>query len=606
MKYVLHQKFILIIILLAGVILSVTAQENRLAEQYFQNGEYQKAGQLFLRLYNQQPVITHYFSRYIECLTALKQYDEAEQALRSEIKKSPQAVSHYVALGDLLRLRDKPEEADKAYQMAIKEMPNDYREITNLARAFTTGFNYELAEEAYRKGARLLKDPDVFATQLADLYRSLGNYPKMIEQYLKVLRQDNRRLSQVQMIFNRFLPVAEYGELQAQLYQQINQYPDDVGQIELLAWSFSQQKDYRNALRQLRALDKRLGENGLRVYRLGLEALNERDYDAAVEAFRYIVLERGHPGPYFYDAQKQLLYARRQSILDNKMTSRQDFLALEDEYQQFIEQEGKKPMMAPMLLELAELQARYLHDLDKSILLLEEVVAMRGVRPDVQAEAKLQLGDAYLMRGDVWDATLLYSQVDKQFNDDPLGHEARFRNARLSYFNEDFEWAQAQFKVLKASTSKLIANDAMDMSVFIMGHLNLDTTFEAMGLFAQAEMLIFQNRHQEALQKLDSLNERFPLHSLEDDVHYLKARIYLKERDYDRAATLLNRIADEFPDDIWADNALFKLAELYEGPLLDVEKAMSYYERIFTDYSGSTFAVEARKNFRRLRGDAVQ
>jgi tetratricopeptide (TPR) repeat protein len=606
MSYTVLRKILLLCLLTLGATAALVAQENRLAEQYFQNGEYQKAGQLYLRLYQQQPVITHYFGRYIECLTALKAYDEAEEALRKEIKKSPQAVSHYVALGDLLRLRDRQDEADKAYRQAIKEMPNDYREISNLARAFTSGFNYELAEEAYRKGARLLKDPDVFASQLADLYRSLGNYPRMIEQYLIVLRQDNRRLSQVQMIFNRFLPDAEMVELQTQLYEQINRYPDDTGQIELLAWSFSQQKDYKNALRQLRALDKRLQENGLRVYRLGLEALNERDFEAAIDAFGYIVRDLGNPGPYYYDSKKQLLFARRQAILDKPSATREDFVQLESEYLYFIEQEGIKPMMAPMLLELADLQARYLHDLDKSIALLEEVVDLRGIKPDVLAQAKLQLGDAYLMRGDVWDATLLYSQVDKQFKDDPIGHEARFRNARLSYFNEDFDWAHTQFKVLKASTSKLIANDAMDMSVFIMDNFNLDTTHEAMGFFAQAELLIFQNRHQEALLKLDTLTARFPFHSLEDDVYYLKARIYVSERDYERAATLLNRIVDEFPEDIWADNALFKLGELYEGPLRNIDKAMAYYERIFTDYSGSTFAVDARKNFRRLRGDAVQ
>ncbi|MCB0642613.1 MAG: tetratricopeptide repeat protein, partial [Phaeodactylibacter sp.] len=260
---------------------------------------------------------------------------------------------------------------------------------------------------------------------------------------------------------------------------------------------------------------------------------------------------------------------------------------------------------ASIIYELAELEAFYLNDLDEAIRLLQGLIEFPNLNPDLIAHAKLSLADFYLMKGDIWESTLLYSQVDKAYKDDILGHEARFRNARLSYFNGDFEWAQAQFEVLKASTSKLIANDALDLSVFIMDNLGLDTTANSLKLYSEAELLTFQNRFDEAFEKLDSLRTLYPEHSLKDDVLYAEAQIHLKKREYVEAAALFEKIITDHKEEIRADNALFELAELYENQLNDKEKAKSLYETLFIDFSGSTFAVEARKRFRRLRGDDI-
>jgi len=200
----------------------------------------------------------------------------------------------------------------------------------------------------------------------------------------------------------------------------------------------------------------------------------------------------------------------------------------------------------------------------------------------------------------------LFSQVDKEFKEEQIGQEARFKNARLSYFNGDFQWAQAQFDVLKASTSKLIANDALDLSVFIMDNLNLDTTSEAISLYSGAEMLVFQNRFEDAFLKLDTLRRDFPEHSLQDDILFLEAQIHEKKRDYAKAAALYLDIVEKYPQEIRADNALYAMAQLYENKLNDLEKAQTLYEKIFIDYSGSVFAVDARKRYRILRGDKMQ
>ena len=207
------------------------------------------------------------------------------------------------------------------------------------------------------------------------------------------------------------------------------------------------------------------------------------------------------------------------------------------------------------------------------------------------------------MSGDRWESTLLYSQVDKAYKDDILGQMARFKNAKLSYYMGDFQWAQTQFDVLKSSTSKLISNDALDLSVFIMDNLGLDTSTAAMQQYATAELLVFQNRFTEASELLDELSKKYWDHSLTDDVLFAKAEMLERQKEYAQAADLYQKIVDEYADDIRADNSLFALANLYEHYLGDVEKAKVLFEKLFIEYSNSTFAVDARKRFRILRGD---
>lgn len=586
--------------------LSGFGQDARLAQEYFRNGEYEKAAVLYEQLFEKNDRNDFYFDRYVECLMAMKDYSTAEKVIKRQIRLDPDEVKYYVTYGKLFEDQYQEKEANEQYRKAIDNMPRDRFAVIKLANAFSSLTKYELAIETYEKGANLLHDQQVFAYYLADLYRRKGDTPKMIEYYLNSLDANPGRMENLQTIFQRYLLPEDFAELQRQLYARIQQNDNIAYYPELLAWVFIQRKDYQNALRQVRALDRRLRENGSRVFELAQIAANDKDYDIAIEAYDYIVANKGGTSTYYLDAKREGLRARRNKIVEGYTYTQADLLDLEQQYNSFLDEFGRSRLTAGIILELANFEALYLNDLDKAIALLTELIDYPNVDPTVQANAKLSLGDYYLMKGEVWDATLLYSQVDKAFKEDVLGHEARYRNAKLSYYNADFQWAQAQFDVLKASTSKLIANDALDLSVFIMDNLGLDSTAAALTLYAQADLLVFQNRFDEAFAKLDSLLQEFPSHSLDDDVLYLRAKVYVKKRDYPMAAKMYQQIIDEHGDEIRADNSIYELAELYETHLNDVERAKELYEKLFIDYSGSTFAVEARKRYRILRGDTVQ
>ena len=585
--------------------LLASGQNSKLADQYYLEGEYQKAGDLYLKLHETAKKNNNYayFNKYIECLLALRNYELAENEIQTQMQSQPDDFSMLVTLGNVQERRGHYDEAQASYRMAIDRLPARMDAITRLGNAFIGQAKYDEAIEAYEKGEQLLATPGVFAYQLADLYRRNGDMPKMIEQYLYSLHSSPDRLLNIQNLLQRTLHKDDYPELLTQLYVFIQDYPETDHFPEMLAWTFIQQKDYSKAMRQAKALDRRMAENGLRVYRLAQIAGDDKDYATAIDGYEYILSTQVVGSPYFMEAKRAALATKRRQVTDHFNYTTEQLRSLEAEYIQFLAEQGTNASTALIISELAMLEALYINDLPKAIQLLEEIISLPGVNNIIQANAKLDLGDYYLMSGEVWEATLLYSQVDKAFVEDLIGQDARFRNAKLSYYNSDFEWAQTQFDILKTSTSKLISNDALDLSIFIMDNLGLDSNTHAMSEFAKAELLIFQNKLEEAIEKLTILGNIYSEHGLKDDILYLKAKLYEKKRDYKSAETLYLEIIETFPDEIRADNSMYYLAQLYERQLNDIEKAKTLYERIFMEYSDSTFAIDARKKFRELRGD---
>jgi len=597
-----------IILFISIFSLGLSAQDSRLANQYYQTGEYEKAAAMYLKLFEKTKKNDYYFNKYVESLLAVEAYDEAEKAIKSQIKARPKDMQLYVTYGNLFEKQFDTENAEKQYKKAIENMTPDVGAISKVGSSFTGLAKYDLAIQVYEKGEKIVKRKNTFAYNLADLYRRKGDVPKMVDGYLNSIMRYKNNINNLINVFRRNLDDDGYAELQSQLYERIQEDDEVTTELytEVLEWTFVYKKQYKKAFRQARSMDRKNEENGGRVFEVAEIAYNDRAYDVAIEAFSYVTETKGENSSYYLDAKRGLLNAKKKKITGNYDYTKEDLVNLKGEYNSFLDEFGRNRQTAVLMSELADFEALYLNELDTAVIILQEMISFAGVDKYVVANAKLNLADYLLMQGDVWESTLLYSQVDKAMKEGVLGERARFRNAMLSYYRGDFEWAQEQFDILKTATSKLISNDAIDRAVFIMDNLGLDTTAVPLQMYATSEQLIFQNRFDDAFSKMDSILILFPKHGLEDDILYSKANIYRKQRKYDDAIAAYDTIILNYPEEIRADNSIFEMAELYEKVLKKPEKAKPLYEKLFLDFSGSTYAVEARKRFRILRGDDVQ
>ena len=582
-------------------------QDAKLAQYYYQSGEYEKSGMLYKKLSDQAGFNEYYFNQYIESLMALEEYEKAGQQIESALSRRPDVIQLYVTRGNLYERLALSEEADEQYRQAIARLSNHQGQVRSLGNSFLRLAKYDLALEAFEKGEELSNNSGAFAYNIAEIYRRKNNKEMMIHYYLNSQMANSRRMPSVQSYFNRFLTEKEdYELLRKKLYEKVQDDPDNIFYPEMIQWVFIQNKAYDRALRQARALDRRLAENGSRVYSIAQIASNAKDYDTAIDGYQYIVDSKDETSSFFIEAKKELLKNKRRKLTQAQDYQSKDLASLKTEYNAFLDDMGKNKRTALIILEFAELNALYLNDLDTAVILLSELLDFPGLNNYVRANAKLDLADYHLMNGEVWESTLLYSQVDKEFREDHLGELARFKNAKLSYYIGDFEWAQEQFDILKSATTRLISNDAIDLSVFIMDNANLDTTYAPLQLFAEAELLFFQNRNEEAFSKLDSINLKFPGHTLADDVYFVKAESFTRQKKYTEASQFYQKIIEDHSEEIRADNAIFGLAQLYQHVLGRPEEAKDLYEKLFVEYSDSTFAIDARKQFRTLRGDNIQ
>jgi tetratricopeptide (TPR) repeat protein len=355
-------------------------------------------------------------------------------------------------------------------------------------------------------------------------------------------------------------------------------------------------------------MDKRNKEDGERVMKLSELALNNYKYQVAIDGYDY-VKSKG-PQSYFYlDARQGLLAALQEQIV-SAAYDQSSIQKLISEYQSALNDLGYRDGTWRLVNNYAHVKAFYESKfsptaIQEAIDILQNGLETPGLNPIGRATLKLELGDVYVLTGNIWDASLLYGQVEKTFKFDEIGYEAKLKNAKVFYYSGDFGWAEAQLSVLKGSTSKLIANDALELSVFITENTGLDTTTEALSMFSKTELFVAQHKYDSALFTLTLIEEQFPNHTLADNILYQRALIYSETGDYEKAAKNFMDVAEMFSSDILADNALLEAGKLFEGKLNKPEEAMKAYTNILENYTSSLFTVEARKRLRALRGDVL-
>ncbi|MEI7802786.1 MAG: tetratricopeptide repeat protein, partial [Bacteroidota bacterium] len=579
-------------------------QDANLAQYYYSQGDFDKAKVLYEKLYSKKPDNNDYYQGYYNTLVAQKNYDDAVKMVKKQIKRNPKNASYYIDLGQIYQTTGDEKNALASFNTAIENLSPDAGQVLGLATLFMNSGKYDMAVATYQKGRKLLNSNTIFSYELANVFVKKGDVAGAVSAYLDIVDNSADDMSNVQGYLQSLLEEQKYvAELQTQLYRRIQKNADNNVYPEMLMWMFVQRKDFDGALVQAKALDKRNKEQGARVFQLGQSAFTEAYYDAAAKSYQYIIDEYGKNGGYYMAAKTNLLQTLKTKITIANNYTEQDLTTLRDSYETYLGEFGRGVQTIGTQRELANLYARYIHNLDSSIAILSNTIKLRTNDNKSVAWCKLDLGDYYIMNNEVWDAMLMYGQVDKDFKDEPIAEEARFRNAKVSYYTGDFDWSKAQLDVLKGSTSELISNDAIALSVFIQDNTGLDTSYDAMNFYARADMLIFQNRNQEALDALDSLAIRFPATSLQDDILFAKARIYLQERKYEEAAKMFESLDESYSTDLLGDDATFQLAELEEKYMNNKDKAMELYKTILTKYPGSLYVIEARKRFRELRGD---
>lgn len=620
------RKLLLLIFLLLSLSLSGFAQrdpQERLAIQYYQNGEYEKAREIFKPIYEKNNS-SYIYIYYYQVLVEMQNYKELEKVAKNQHRKFPKVQRYVIDLAYAYEVSGNTAKAIKEYEAAIKNVPNVATSYRELYSAFLNKAKRDYAMETLLRGRKQLGDPKLFSKELTNLYLQLKLYDNVIDEAISLLADDDAKYMETaeQNLQNLLMDDEDgqrYLKIKSRLQETIQRHPNNQSYVSLLYWIYQLNKDYSSALILAKSIDKKRANDGATVYTLSRSMTKNREYDLAMEALKYVI-SKGESSSYYYSAKYDLLNIKYQKLVSTFPIDLNEAKALEKEYQEVLDENGVHEGTSDVVHKYAHLLAFFVNKPDQAINLLD--TAIRYADRDIKEKAlyKLDKADILLHKGDVWDATLLYSQIDKDLPNDTIGHLAKFKNAKLSFYIGEFAWAESQLDILRAATTKLIANDAMYLSFVISDNLEEEEEEEeednalftdnqtdnmALRYFARADFLIFQNKDEEAMKYLDSVLVAAPFGQLNDDVYYLQAQMLIRQKDYFTAETLLKKIIDVYSFDLLADDATFLLAELYEYYMKDIPQAMEMYKKLLKDHSDSIYAVDARKRFRALRGDEI-
>ena len=592
------RKVLLTLILLIEVHFGNAQNNEILADSYYKKGEFKKALIIYQNLLKEKPYSYNYIFKVVDTHQQLEQFDMAEDILVQKLAKrrNPTLI---VELGYNYQLRDSLDKAHILYKEAITYINEKPNYIYSIARKFEEHSLLDEAIKIYNKAKQLTPDKN-YNIQLARIYGDQGDVEKMFENYIEYIDYKPNYLNNIKRSVSDFISENKDNEnnvfLRRQLLKKLQQNPSSYW-YEMLSWLYVQEKAYAKSFIQEKALYKRNPESLDRIIELAITALNDSDNDTAKDIFNYILKTTLDPSTAL-TAHQFILQ------IDSKTGDKKSLDRIEEKYKELFQTFGLSELTLSLQLAYGEFLAFYQKDTNAAAKFLRKSMKL-NISDYQEATVKLLLADILVLQEKFNEALIFYSQIQANLKNSTISQEARFKVAKTSYYKGDFDWAESQLKILKSSTSQLIANDALDLKLLISDNKYEDSTRTALKLYAKADLYTFQNKTDKAISILDKILAEHKGESIIDQALYQQAKLYEKKKLFNKAEANYLLIIKDFREEILIDDALYHLAELYNTFLSKTEDAKANYERIIFEHEDSIYFIDARKKFRMLRGDPI-
>ncbi|MDG3582468.1 tetratricopeptide repeat protein [Galbibacter pacificus] len=581
--------------------MALFAQDEAIARQYFEKGEFEKAIVYYKKLCTKNPNNRSYLMGLVSSYQQSEKYVEAEKVLLQKLDNGNVYPVLYVETGYNYQLMGKMQKAETYYNKAIATLDENPNYAYAVGNAFKGKTLLDNAIATYKK-AMMLNPEFNFNYDLAYIYGEKGDIENMYEMYLDLMVERANLVGNIKRNLSRFID-SNVGNENSALFKKLllkrAQTDPNVLWNELLSWLFVQQGQYKSAYAQEKAIYKRSPETSLNsIVDLAKIALENNDAETAKSIYEFIIAE---------SRDTQLLIHSKLELINIDLANarKKDNAKIETAFKQLLAEYGENTQTLPVQIAYARFLAFKLSETDMAEARLKKALEL-PINKYAEAQIRMTLADILVYDEKFNQALIYYSQVQKDLKNDVLGQEARFKVAQTSFYKGDFEWAETQLKVLKSSTSQLIANDALQLKLLISDNKLGDTTQVALKLYAEADLLAYQNNDDGAMAILSTILSDHKGEPIEDEALFKQASLFEKHGDYEKAVLDYQKIITFYPTDILMDDALYKLAMLYKNELSKPDEAKQLLERIIYEHQDSIYLIDARKEYRSIRGDQVE
>jgi len=577
-------------------------KKETLARSYYYSGNYEKAAQLYGELYNKEKRYL-YYTYYYNSLVYLKRYKEAEKLSKKQGKLTPGNVRYKIDLAYVYSLEGSDNKSKKIIDKILNNLPNNRNLIINIANNLQSkGFTKE-ALKVYQEARKNNIGNYRYNLEIATTYQYIGDYGKMFDALINQLDENPNDLPRVENRIQNILVMDVDNNLSKifrdKILTKAQSDPENPIYAELLMWYSLQVKDFELALRQAKSIERRFKNQEEVMLEVGDIAYSNERFDIASQAYEYL-LHKKDKSPYYEESYTGYFKSRVKLAETKNVDELKTWKELADIGDGAVKEFGINRSTADIIRLLAHIKAFKENLPEEGISLLNKAILIPMPSKE-SAELKMELADILSFQGKFWDASLLYSQVEHDLKNEPVGYEAKFRNARIFYYKGEFEWAKTRLDILKGATSKFIANDALELSMFIKNMLEEDTLGFSLRLFAAADQYTYQQKYDSALKFLSKAETQSSSATTAEFALYKKASIYEKLKKYEVADSLYTTLYNQYPESVKADNAMFRSAEINRLYLDKKNRASEIYFQLMKEHPESIYATEARKAYRKLK-----
>ncbi|MDI9355486.1 MAG: tetratricopeptide repeat protein [Chitinophagaceae bacterium] len=600
------KKKILVLLILLLSFKNIYPQDYKkiqLAEEYHKKDDFKKAIDIYKELAINDKNIPFIHENYMDIMIQKALYKDAIQYIQKQIKKNPILYNYRVEEITIYIKQENDNKANIKFEELIEKVKNDENTVKTVGKYLINKGLREYAEKLYLTAREASKKKDSYSLELANIWSILKKIEPMLNEYIFFLEQYPEQIEYVENNLQNMLTEEEHRQqFQMLLLERIQKNPQIKVFSELLIWLYIQEKKYEDAFIQVKSLDRREKNGGTRAFHIAQITFENKKYQETIHIAEWIC-NNFKNGVHSIPAKHLIIKSKELLVKEKYPISKDSITMVIQEYDSLLKEVKNIALTHEIKREKALLYAFYLDELLTAKKIIEDIIQNGNRDKKNYAYCKMDLGDIFILLNEPWEASLLYSQVEKENKETPIGYEAKLKNAKLHYYQGNFELAEAHLNILKAATSREISNDALFLASMIHNNTVSDTSEKPVKKFAEIELLLFQNKKKQAKEKLELLLKEYPYHEIRDEVWFQLAKIEIEFQNYMKAIEYYDLIIENFADDILSDDALFLKSKILEEYIQDQENAKKYYTELIHKYPGSMYVTEARKRYRILRGD---
>lgn len=577
----------------------------QLAITYEQQGDHRNASRIFQELYAEHPEQYRYFQGVARTLTALQRYIELMPLIEVELAKKSNI--------ELLCLASQNAKKAQLFSKSLQFFEQSIEQVSQLSNDFekdnairliaqTQGdiSSFDNAIQTYIKGRSIISDgQNSYADELSMLYVQVGNVELGIQEIAKAFKKQQ----QYGLIQGRIAALLIDERSKSYIDKELSSLSkNDYAFSRVYVWFLREIKDFDKALQQALTIDSGLGLQGREILDFADITLRDGQIQIALKAFGNVI-DRGKNNPHFSQAlygYAKALDLRLQMTQVKKNISPSEIESIINRYRDIIAQSPKGQFAAECLYRIGKLQSEYSKDISGAKKTFTEVCEQYTQYP-ISASASNELLSIAVSENEIKEAFMLAKRTYKGYakSNPKESDKAGFTLAELFFYGGEIDSCKELLVALAGKTESDIANDALELSLFLEQHKQFTA---GIILWGKAILKEKQFDIEGAIALYEEIISKTNGTDLAEQAQLKICEAY-STIDKERALKEGEKFIATYPESINTDRILFLIGEIYISQS-KTNEAIASLTDILVRFPNSRYVRKSRELIRTLRGDS--